>query len=166
MPMPTTRRGRYLVYRKRQKQRRRRAARSHASLGHHFLYGTGHVTRRGRILADYGMQVPKVYPREPTHYHRNLHINLLWNVRPAYKVWGIPSAISRPVGIEPHHYHPDFNWQNVFKRRVKSCPKLRHLALSPYRFNKADLPTEAFYHWPYYPSGEMSYWLRRLLGFG
>lgn len=157
MHLPTTRRGRYLVYRTRQKNRRARANRNKARPGNGTFWGSGHATRRQHDPSGFETQEPRSYPLIQNHVHLPPYPIGLWAVTPAKGRWGrFPHLPMFPPGA-PVPYNPTFPRQFYWFRRVLACPKLRHLPLVPYLHAKEDLPPAAFYQPDAYPSGAPSY---------
>ncbi len=157
MHLPPTRRGRYLLYRLRQKNRRRYAATRSPSLPAAGYYNGGHATRLGCVLFGWEKQTGRTYPLDPTHFTDPPLPRAAWRVPPSRGVWGVLPLLPPYESGVGHEFHASYARQGYFKRRVTSTPKVRHLEKRAYLFAKEDLPPGAFYPFDLYPSGAPSY---------
>ncbi len=150
MPMPTTRRGRYLFYRDRARRRRDRAwARGPVLSG-----ATRRKAGRRFDLSIFSKQVVQDMPLLRVAPPRG---EAFWQVvgrtKPRRGVWGVvpipwwfPPA---PVGA----HHARIGAVGYHFRRLLSLPRLKHLPRLPYPLATADLLWWEFYPWTVYASG-------------
>jgi hypothetical protein len=150
MPMPTTRRGRYLFYRSRARRRRDRA------------WGRGPVlsnaTRRkaGRRF-DLSLFRKQVVQDTPLLRVAPPRGEPFWEVagrtKPGRGVWGVVPWPWWFGPLDPTAFHYREPWVGYHHRRLLSLPRLRHLPKLPYPFEIDDLLWWEFYPWSIYPSG-------------
>ncbi len=155
--MPTTRRGRFLFYRARQRRRLEKARRRATAAVFSSDHGYEAATKRSWDLSEYTKQMHSVYP---------LHPNQHWGG----VVFGVEIVRRHAKGLfdylvlpSPPFYPPDRN--SHFKvevtrgyfRRLKSIPRLRHIPRLPWRHTHAELGPRDYFPFPFYPSGAPSY---------
>lgn len=156
MPMPTTRRGRFLHYRAKAKRRRREVRETIPSAA--FLDGTpggSRATCRPRDTAGAPLQQPRDYPRRPVY--AEIDASTGWRVVPAYKRFGVREWV-QPLrfgwGLKTR---PTEAYLHYHKRRLLWIPSLRQLPWRPYRHAQNALLPGQFYPFEFYPSGRLSY---------
>lgn len=154
MPMPTTRYGRYLVYRDRALRRARREARRRPS------ENPAHQRRtsRQREYLSWGKQQPKKYPR----YVYGRPSGIVWLMpplmfKPDYQFFGVIPAFPLYSPAPESGWHREFAVVRYQKRRALSMPSARQREWLPYLFTKEALPPSAFNRARTYPSGAPTY---------
>lgn len=158
MAMPTTRRGRYLLYRSRaQIRKKREETRRPASNG-----TSGRKTCRNRAYSLWGKQAPKTYPRYIyDDYTWDWETPAAWITPPSRGVFGVIRDRMQMAPYAPYPYHLRFGVIGYQWRRVLSMPRTKHLPWNPYLFPREALTPADFWSLPLYPSGAPSYAARQ-----
>lgn len=158
--MPTTRKGRYKLYRDRILQRMRRARNRRANaVGASNPLGR-HPTTREAITTGYPLQLPKRYPLKEVWGGPMPEfpdgVVLTWRVKPGLGVWGVIEWTPPYEG----YYHLRHGLLDYFHRRLTKLPKLRHLGKKPYLHTQAEVASDRHYpaSFPTYPSGQANPW--------
>lgn len=156
MAMPTTRRGRYLLYRRRAMSRVGRAWRSRPYLD------TPTGTRMHRsgcrqyVLFGYTKQVPITDYVVSSPFPRQFPIQpQVWLVKPERGVWGVFVHPPDEVPGKPW-LHRRTAYHDHRKRRVLSIPRLKHLDRLPYQSPVVQDVVKKYYPFEYYPSGQLN----------
>lgn len=157
-PMPTTRLGRFQLYKKRAQRRYRRANHLFATTRtiHEGVHST-HRTTRAWIYDGFPKQERRKYPRS-VHF-----ITVPNNSWKAYRVpphFGVPPVLEAPdVRVLNGHFptHPRRAFHLFFHRRVIGMPPLRYLERKPYLGGRPTEELGGLYPLPYYPSGQRGY---------
>lgn len=154
MPMPTTRRGRFLYFRARSQRRRKREQTRTPGL----IVSGNRATCRRKYWNLWGKQ-------EPTTIKGDVYFDGTWDwespaawiTQPAYKRWGVIADPNDYLGLPPYTHHPTTATVGYQRRRVLSIPSARQREWQPYRHPKEALPPTQFYGLEFYPSGQQSY---------
>lgn len=164
MPMPTTRRGRYLYYQARYKRRLRRLYKSGAR-GLPF----SHCQHNYRYEFERGdLQSPKRYPKVWWTAENPFLFPLPDDVKGGKGVW----PVHRLHGYTDHDHDPPYHNQDKSTlwafRRIHKVPKPRHCSHvyeGPLIVPPGEMTPEQwapFWKWEYYPSGQRNpYWDQR-----
>lgn len=156
VPMPTTRRGRFLFYRDRAMRRVRKAwkrrAFTFALPTDPYFHKAG---TRGFDLSGFTVQVPLTdYDPVGTVFPPGTW-SVSWLIRPSRGVWGVLISPGVYDPLRPGNHAPDAR-QGYSVRRVLSVPRLKHIPRTgfagPYD------PARAGDYWPFhtYPSGRIN----------
>lgn len=158
MPMPTTRRGRFLLYKQRQRNRLRRVYQKNRKLTGNVGLAGVRQTNRPRDWSGHTKQMPRVYPR---HFPEKAMNATEWAIagwdHPFPKHWGVVRFIPGtppPVGGV---YGPNGAGVGYHDRRVKSIPRLKNLPWGSYHPEADWADPVACYPFYYYPSGAVSW---------
>jgi hypothetical protein len=157
MAMPTTRRGRFLVYRQRSLKRRRRLEKAVAKASTPGGYEGHRYTRREFDWAVFGKQAARTYPKNPTEVHGGGLLDPFWRVKPKKGVWGVANY-DPTTGVYPGntgHVRTAFLFYQL--RRVTSIPRASWISVRAWAFAVGDVPMTEFYPFDTYPSGRPSY---------
>ena len=158
--MPTTRQGRYLLYRKRALRKERRANRRNPT-----VTGTRHPlgnrpTARALDLTGFGKQMPREYPLRPFWPPYRVPVPFPWKQEPGWRVFGVFQTANNVPGVPPADNHPRRSSFDYFFRRVKSLPRFWQLPRKPWRHGLLDVLDANHYpsRYPTYPSGQPNPW--------
>lgn len=160
-PMPTTRRGRFLFYKARQRRRWKRLQQRHPSRGGPVNETPGaHPTSRAIDHSEATKQMQRSYPKRPVYSDNNGAETWGWRVRPQRCVFGVldsPPTVYLTAGGFTHPHLPVIGY---VEKRLKWLPRLKHLPRKPWRYTIDAV--EAFNHYPesyvLYPSGMPNPW--------
>jgi hypothetical protein len=150
MPMPTTRRERYLYYRARAWKRHRRNEKraSRASIF------SGGLTGRQRDLSGCVVQLPPIHAPKYVQSPRPPHFwEMPGRIKPDFQLWGVvPQTHPRdPSWAADTHFRRAFMFYAF--RRVKHVRRLKHYPWLPYKQPLSAVPWWASYPFEFYPSG-------------
>lgn len=157
MPMPTTKRGRFLLYKARQRRRIKhvynRAKRYTGS-----VWTLNRATSRRYVWSGLTKQMPRVYPQ---HFPEKSMTAGEWFLAgyfpPSLGVWGIAMGATPLPQHLPAADPRNGATTNYWDRRVKSIPRIHLLTLGAYTQTKAAVTPAMAYPFPAYPSGRVSY---------
>lgn len=157
MPMPTTRRGRFLFYKARAKRRTKKCHQRRQRVGSPVTNGHN-ATNRAIDKSGETLQMPRVYPR---HFPEKWMDAAEWLLHgwtpPAKRKWGWlgdGTWVDAPLGSRGHSRVAVVGYHD---RRALSIPRLRHLPRLPYLHPKESLDKGNFYQPDFYPSGGPSW---------
>jgi hypothetical protein len=152
--MPTTRRGRFLHYKKRQRRRLRRCDRRYSSDGTGGMGRTRHETQRAFDLSGFDKQQPRTYPIRERVYAPVPSDSVFWRVPPSAGVFGVPDLPFVQTLWPYPPAHPRGPIHNYYEKRMKSVPRLKYIPKKPYLFPPGAVPVEKMYPGQFYPSGQ------------
>lgn len=155
--MPTTRRGRYLFYKKRARRRYFQNEKKRYKPG----VKARRTTARKREVHLWGKQVSLTIPLKPRNAPNTFDwTTQFWMVKPDYALFGVRPRNpldGLPYWANAHQQEARVGYQ---VRRVLSIPRLHSAPWQPYKFALVDVPPSRFYPHEFYPSGQRSYYWR------
>lgn len=156
MPMPTTRRGRFLFYRDRAMRRRRKVWRRrqhYSAVGNDGWKMSG---SRTRDLTGYFIKQVPVTDYRPVPPVLGLVIpDAAWLVKPERGVWGVLELLDVWRPFKPNSHAP-FARRDYAKRRVWYTPRLANLPFVPFVAPYDPTRPELYYPFEFYPSGRVN----------
>jgi hypothetical protein len=157
MPMPTTRRGRFLYYKARAVKRNKLARNRGAYVSPPGGSDANRVTARGLDHSMWEKQAPKSHPVEPTNYTKGLLPDSAWVVKPAKGRFGVLKHWDLTPPWWGPKTRPTYGSQGYFERRVRSIPSQSLWTYLPYLLPKSALRKGDVYPFATYPSGRPSF---------
>lgn len=151
MPMPTTRRGRFIFYRDRAQRRHTRIWKDHWRPS---LHGHG-FTSRGWDTTGFRFQFPKSFGPK---YVQSPRPTTFWLpsgvIKPKYKLFPfVPVPFPKPFW-----WGPKTHWTSAhagfWHRRIHHVPPLKHVPRLPYRYPISVIGPFMGYPFTTYPSGQ------------
>jgi hypothetical protein len=155
--MPTTRRGRFLLYRSRAQRRLAKLRRASAFTS--VLYpGASHsVTRREFDYLLWGKQEPAEYESAEPPSALAGHPASWWELTPRKGRYGVPATFYSYAYFLSHGHHARGGRDLHFFRRVRSVPSVRQIPVKPWKYSIEDVDLSEFYPFEFYPSGRAAY---------